>query len=212
MGRGLRRGAWAGCGGSAAGLLLVVGCFPYTSGFRGLPETSPVAHAPWTPPPRAEVPAPKRVSTPALADFAGRLAELGLRDVVDIALRNNSATRAAWARARAAAAAYAVKRNAYLPTATADATAARVQTVATQGRAAVRQTVYSPSASLGFLLFDFGGRSGEAAEARETLFAADWSHNATIQSVVLQAEQGYFRYMAQRALLQAQAISLQEAE
>lgn len=195
----------------AAALLLVAGCFPYTSGFRGLPETSPAAHAPWTPPPRAAAPEPKRASAPVPADLASRLAKLRLTDVVDIALRNNTATQATWARARAAAAAYDVKRNAYLPTATAAAAATRVQTAATQGRAAVRQTVYSPSANLTFLLFDFGGRSGDAADARETLFAADWTHNATIQSVVLQAEQGYFQYMAQKSLLQARKISLDEA-
>jgi outer membrane protein len=206
------RAAGARAGVAVAALFLATGCFPYTSGFRGLPETSPAAHAPWTPPPRAAAPAPVRNAAPVPDDLADRLGRLGLKDVVDIALRNNTATQAAWARARAAAAAYDVKRNAYLPTASASATATRLQTVATQGRAAVRQTVYSPAANLTFLLFDFGGRSGEAADARETLFAADWTHNATIQSVVLQAEQGYFRYMAQKALLRAQKSSLEEAK
>lgn len=196
----------------AAALLLSSGCFPYTSGFRGLPESSPAAHVPWTPPPRAAAPAPKHADTAVPGDLAARLARLRLEDVVDIALRNNSATQAAWARARAAAAAYGVKRNAYLPTASADASVTRAKTVQTQIRVTTLQTVYVPAVRLTYLLFDFGGRSGDAASAREELFAADWTHNATIQAVVLQAEQGYFGYLAQKSLLRAQQTSLDEAE
>jgi len=196
----------------AAALLLSSGCFPYTSGFRGLPETSPAAHTPWTPPPKAAPPAPAQSAATPPSDLAARLAKLRLEDVVDIALRNNSATRAAWARARAAAAAYGVKRNAYLPSADVNASVTRAQTVDTRVRETSLRTVYVPAARLTYLLFDFGGRSGEAAGAREDLFAADWTHNATIQAVVLEAEQGYFHYVAAKSLLRAQQTSLEEAE
>ena len=47
-----------------------------------------------------------------------------------------------------------------LPTIDGDVTAARLKTVASQGRTAVQQSVLTPSVTLSYLLFDFGGRSG----------------------------------------------------
>src|SRR6266545_4560774 len=72
----------------------------------------------------------------------------------------------------AAAAAYASTRNAYLPSASAEVSGTRLKTAATQGRAAVLQSVYGPSANISLLLLDLGGRGGNATEAREALFAA----------------------------------------
>jgi len=167
---------------------------------------------PWKPVPSAAPPAPKTAAAAIPPDLADRIRRLTLVDVIDLALRNNASTKASWADARAAAAAYAVSRNAYLPSATAEGSVTRLKTAATSGRSAVLQTVYGPSVSLSFLLFDLGGRSGDAIAAREALFAADWTHNATIQNVVLQAEQGFFRYMSQKSLVEAQRATLEDTE
>ncbi len=188
------------------------GCFPFTSGLRGLPESAPGPATAWTPPPKAAPPEPDAAARALPADLEARLAHLRLPDVIDYALRNNSATRVSWANARAAAAAYDVSRNAYLPTVTAAGTGTRSQTLPSQGRPAEVQTSYGPSASLSWLLFDIGGRGSTATAARESLFAAGWTHNATLQSVVLQAKQGYFRYMAEKSLLRAQETALSEAQ
>lgn len=190
----------------------IAGCFPYTSGLRGLPESPAGPATTWTPPPQAAPPPAPAPAAAIPADLAGRLAHLALPDVIDFALRNNTATKTSWAEARAAAAAYDVSRNAYFPSAAAHGTVTREQPVPSQGRSAVRQTTYVPSASLSWLLFDLGGRGGAATAAREALFAADWTHNATLQAVVLQAEQGYFRYVAQKSLLQAQETAFAEAQ
>jgi outer membrane protein TolC len=131
--------------------------------------------------------------------------------VIDYALRNNSATRLSWANARAAAAAYDVARNAYFPTATASGTATRQQTLPSQGRPGEVQTFYGPSGNLSWLLLDLGGRGGATTAARESLYAAGFTHNATLQAVVLQAEQSYFRYMAEKSLVAAQETALSEA-
>src|SRR5207237_5689113 len=47
-------------------------------------------------------------------------------------------------------------------------------------------------------------------EARQTLIAADFEHNQTLQNVVLAAEQSYFQTLDAKALLGAQAATLKE--
>lgn len=145
------------------------------------------------------------------AGLEQRIRRLTLGEVVDIGLRNNPLTQLSWANARAAAAAYGSERGAYFPTIDGDVTATRLKTVASQGRTAVTQSVLSPSLSLSYLLFDFGGRSGNVGAARNALLAASFTHNATLQSVVLQIQTAYFQYVANRALLAAQQVTAREA-
>jgi outer membrane protein len=189
----------------AAALLLACG----TPGVRGVAGTAPAPNAFWTPPPQQTLRAAPPPELPA--DLAERIAQLKLADVIDIALRNNTATRAAWADARAAAASYGAAKGQYYPTLSVDGSATAVKTVASAGRTAAKQRFYGPTLNLSWLLFDFGGRSGSIGEAREALLAADWTHNATLQGVVLAVEQAYFLYVGTKALLAAQQTTLQEA-
>jgi outer membrane protein TolC len=71
--------------------------------------------------------------------------------------------------------------------------------------------VLSPSLSLNYLLFDFGGRSGTVGAARSSLIAANYTHNAALQDVALQIQTAYFQYIATRALLEAQRTTAKEA-
>src|SRR5690348_14588513 len=173
--------------------------------------TSPSPGTPWTPPASAQrAPTP---ATPAVPpDLESRVRSLRLPDVLDIALRNNTVTREAWYNARAALYTYDATRGQYFPTLTLDGSITKLKTAQTQGRSAVTQTVYGPTLNLSWLLFDFGGRSGSIASARDQLLAADWTHNATIQDVVLTVEATYFNYIGTRALLQADRITLAEAD
>ena len=191
---------------------LILGCTPGLPSVEGVAGTSPSPAVPWTPPARtAEDTVPP--APPALPpDLAERAMHLTLSDVVDLGLRNNPATQASWASARAAAALYGAEKGAYYPSVDASFTGTRLKTVASQGRSAVEQTTYGPGVTLSWLLLDFGGRSGTIAGAREGLIAADWSHNATVQNVVLQVQTSFFGYMATRALLDAQRESLKEAQ
>jgi outer membrane protein TolC len=132
--------------------------------------------------------------------------------VIALALQGSPDARASWAQARAQAAAFGAARGEWFPEIIGDASATRVQTAATQGRSAVRQTVYEPSVSFTWLLLDLGGRSGAIRAAREGLLSADWTHNATLQNVVARTAGAYFDYAAAKALLTAQATSLREAE
>jgi outer membrane protein len=186
-------------------------CSPGIPSVSGVPGASPAPNIAWTPPAtrgRVEARQPAAEVPPDLRD---RIQQLTLAEIVDLALRNNPTTRAAWANARAAAAAYGSARGAYLPTVDGDVTATRLKTVASQGRAAVEQSLVSPSLTLSYLLLDFGGRGGATETARQGLLAAGYGHNAALQDVVLQVQVAYFQYVANRALLRAQRTSLVEA-
>jgi outer membrane protein len=195
-------------------LLLACGACVGAPSVNGVAGVPPSPGAAWTPPPTA--PEPVRGETPARtavpADLAHRISRLTLAEVVDLGLRNNAVTRISWANARAAAAAYGSEKGAYFPTIDGDVTGTRLKTVASQGRSAVTQSVLSPSLSLSYLLFDFGGRSGNVGAARNALLAANYSHNSTLQGVVLQIQTAYFQYIANRALLEAQRTTVKEAQ
>lgn len=190
---------------------LTASCTPGLPSVGGTSAVAPRPGSAWTPPASARraVPAPSRVAVPA--DLGVRIQRLTLADIVDLGLRNNPSTRISWANARAAAATYGSARGAYFPTIDGQVTATRLQTTATEGRAAVEQSVLEPSLSLAYQLFDFGGRSGSVREAREALYAAGFTHNAVLQDVVLQIQVAYFQYVANRGLVAAQRTTLEEA-
>ncbi len=72
-----------------------------TPGVRGVAGTAPAPNVAWTPPAResasatAAPPRPPALALPS--DIADRVAQLRLADGIDMALRNNTATSAAWA-------------------------------------------------------------------------------------------------------------------
>jgi outer membrane protein len=195
-----------------AGILLLPSCAPGLPGpGGGSRAVAPTAGEQWSPERLERDPLP--VSTPTLpsTDLLARRDALTLTDVVDIALRNNPATRISWANARAASARLGASRGDYLPTANVDLRANTLQTAGTQGTSSVEQTTYGPSATFTWLLFDFN-RGPNISAARHALTAADWTHNAAVQDVVLQVGQAYYSYAAARALLQAQRITKAEAD
>src|SRR3989454_784302 len=194
-------------GAAAASVLLGCG----TPGVRGVAGTAPAPNVLWTPP-RQPAAAPAAAPPELPADLAGRIAQLKLTGVIDIALRNNTATSAAWADARAAAATYGAAKGQYYPTIALGGTVQAIKRIASGGVGAAKQQSYGPSVTVSWLLLDFGGRSGTIGATREALLAADWTHNATLQSVVLAVEQAYFLYVGTKGLLVAQQTTLTEAQ
>jgi outer membrane protein len=138
--------------------------------------------------------------------------------VVDISLKSNPATRVAWAEARSAAAKYGSSEGGYYPRLDLDGSAGRTKSFTIPGGPTGQyfvptlQTAYGATATLSYLLFDFGGRKGSVEESRQALLAADWTQNAVIQSTVLQVEVAFFNYVAAKALLVANESSLKDAE
>ena len=182
---------------------------------NGAPGAPPSPNVPWKIPAGAIKPEPLITAATALAvppDLEQRIQQLALADVVDLALRNNPATRASWAQARASADLLGSARGQYYPSINGSATLSRIQSPATLARPAGTRTESAPSLTLNYLLADFGGRSGSIERARQTLFAASLSHNATLQNTVLQAEAAYFTYMATVALLGAEQSAIAEAQ
>ena len=208
--RRLEKLVWMG----AAATLLTAGCSHFS------PETSisnsvaPAAGVPWAPPPEARAPetpaAEKKVEIPE--EYTRPGTTLSLAQLVDVALRNNPVTREAWHFARAAAAEVGIKRAEFFPIVELDGSITRQKSAAVGGRFTFLQTTYGPAASLNWLLFDFGGRTADVAEAQAALYAADWGHNAAIQDVVLQVAQSYYAYLNSKALVVARQSNLEEAK
>lgn len=193
--------------------VLLAGCVHNPPKVYGEPGTAPSADKPWTPPARI-VHAAKDVqsSSGAIpADLLKKSANLTLLDIVDIALRNSPQTAAAWSEARSAAAAFGSQRGDYYPRLDAAASVARTQGTFANGQISYFQRSYQPSAELTWLLYDFGGRKAAVDEKRDALIAADFSHNAMIQNVVLTVEQAYYQYLTARALYTSQEAAVKEA-
>ncbi len=190
-------------------------CVHHMSAGRTAPGTAPVPGTAWSPPPSA-APEATPVATPAPPvipqDLKTVAQGFGLNDLIDLALRNNPGTRAAWSAARAAAADLGSQRGAYYPTIFAQESTSRVKGSAVGGQFTFHSTTTNPSVVLNYLLLDFGGRKAAVEEARQALIAADWTHNAAIQDAVLQVEQAYYQYLNARALEGAELAAVKEAQ
>lgn len=168
----------------------------------GTPSTPATA---WTPPSNA-VPPPVPHPNDVVLPPAG--ASLELPQIIDLALANNPVTRSTWLQARIAQANLGSVRAAYLPTIDLSASLTRSHSSST----GTATTFSGPALSLDYLLFDFGGRNAAAEAARQTLIAADYSHNQAIQDVILNVEQAYYDHLAAKALLTAQAATIKERQ
>jgi len=160
------------------------------------------------PPPPAPTPAPA-VPLPPPGAAPQTITAM---QAVDLALRNNPETRRTWLAARAAAAALGSERSAWYPTIEVDGVLTRQKSAALGGQNVFYQTVYGPAATVNWLLLDFGGRSADIEEAKLALNEALFLHDATLNDVILQVLQAYYGYEGAKALLEAQAASLKQAE
>jgi len=175
---------------------------------------SPSPQEPWAPPAKAVMPpAPTDKLAPAVPEeYLKPGTTLSLVQLVDVALRTNPQTREAWSFARAAAAEVGSKRSLYFPVFELDGSILRQKSASTiDGQFTYLQTTYGPSVAASWLLFDFGGREADVEEATRALYAADWTHNAAIQDVVLSVAQAYYGYLNSKALVIARQSNLDEA-
>jgi outer membrane protein len=158
------------------------------------------------------MPAPPPDPAPEIpAQYLQPGATVSLEQVIDVALRNNPVTRTAWHQARAAAANLGTQKSAYLPDLELDAHITRQKQTSVGSRFVTLQTTYGPSLNLSWLLFDLGGRKADVDEARNALFAADWTHDAVIQGLVLRVEIAYYQYQNAKAQAAAADVTLKQA-
>jgi outer membrane protein TolC len=154
------------------------------------------------------LPAPSRATAATTPD----LSSLTMARVVDLALENNPATRQSWASALAAADDYGASRGELLPSLSAGVTASRSLTLGTVARPAEERTQYGPTATLSYLVLDFGGRLGRIDFSRRTALATSLTHNVTVQNTILATESAVYEYLGTRALRDAQDAAVKEAE
>jgi outer membrane protein len=134
----------------------------------------------------------------------GESGPLTLVDVIDQALCNNPQTRQSWIATRIEAARAGRARAEYLPGLSIQAGANANRTRPFDG-ATAKQDSLTGTLTLTHVLFDFGARDANLESARRLLQAANWSHNASLQTVFLSAIQAYYRLFAARANVEAAA-------
>lgn len=153
---------------------------------------------------------------------------MSLSLLLDMALYNNPSTRASWNAARASAYAYHGSLSAYYPTieyfgdlnaqtnkGTAFATSS--STIITTGTATTT-TINTHSVNqlneltLSYLLLDFGGRSATVELALQTLYASNWTHNYTMQQVMMTLLNAYTSYLGNKGLVEAYLQDLKDAQ
>ena len=186
--------------------LALAGCshfVPASYADRRLAEPLPTGTVSAAPP----LPGPPPAGPPAAAPRGVG----GLTDMLDLALRNDPGTRAAWLEARAAADAAGARRGAWLPTLDGTAALTRLQAPGTTSSTARRDDA-SVSAQLTWMLVDLGARGASQDEADQQLLAARLAHEGAVLDLALRVEEAWYGYQTSRALLVAADATVKQAE
>jgi outer membrane protein len=193
--------------------IVLSGCGQHLPLVHNHTATAPSPNIPW----QVETAKQKPLVQPKLPVPLERVqplwSSLTLAEIVDIALQNNPDTHTAWCNARAAAAGYGAARGAWLPSINLNSAMVRngEEPSAETNQASWATTTYSGSADLSYLLFDFGARAAGVEEAKQALYAANWTHNAVIQNTVLAVQTAYYEHAGAKAMLEANRSSLANA-
>ena len=169
----------------------------------------------WVPSePAAELRAPPAAwqATERVLPEPGRVYDLP--SLVDVALRDNPDTRAAWEAARAAAARYGRALAPFYPEVSAQAAVspnARFLKESATGTLTIHQDSYEPRVVLTYTLLDFGRRAQSAELARQHLLAANFAFNRRLQDVVFGVERAYYLLDAAQGLERAAVRNLELA-
>lgn len=134
-----------------------------------------------------------------------------LVELTDMALTNNPQTKLAWDAIRESQAGVDLARAGYWPEISAGYGITRTSTLISSGQAGNPETLYEPSLSLSYLLWDFGSRSGTLDSAKYALAAAELTNSQTLQDVTLAVEQDYYQVLGLQALEQADELSVKDA-
>lgn len=144
-----------------------------------------------------------------------------LAELTDMALTLNPNTRLAWAEVQAAAANLGIARSTYWPQINASVAFQHASPQNSSGESncgfsnslyCSNSFTYGPSFTINYLLLDFGARIEQVKNAHYLLLASQFSQNEEIQQVILGVEKAYYQLLGQRALVQADQETLQEAQ
>jgi outer membrane protein TolC len=160
------------------------------------------ADTPWTPPADALRADPLWAAIRSQAPDLSR--PQSLPDLVDLALRNNAASRQAWHEARAAAAQVEQARGYLLPSLTGSATATRRRLDATPDSLSRNTLQYGPGLQMNYLLLNFGGgRKAAIEQALQTVYSANFAFNRTLQDILLAVVTRYHGVVSAQAAVEA---------
>ena len=128
-----------------------------------------------------------------------------LISLVDFSLSNRPETRAAWERARVAAAQLGMVRAQWYPTfgIEADLSFQRIIFPASGSAFFIEQGMIEPSLNLNYLLLDFGRRKADDDRVRAMLWAANLQYDRILQQTIHDVQVGYFQLDAAIAMKKA---------
>ena len=134
---------------------------------------------------------------------------LPLSAVVERVLCSNPKSAVAWAQVRQQAANLGQSLSAYLPSVSFGYQAQKQRTTSAGFLpTATTDSQYTETASVNWLLYDFGQREANHRLAKEQLFAANASQDATVQQLYLQAAQGFYAVVAAQETLDSDERSV----
>jgi len=127
-----------------------------------------------------------------------------LFDAIERALCESPKTRSAWAAIKVAAASLGIAKSAYLPTLDGEVKYAYQHNTTQVSGSPDLQSNYAKvineeALTLGWVLYDFGGRSASVDNSRQLLLAAQSNQSATLQSVLGSTAKDYFSAQAANA-------------
>lgn len=142
---------------------------------------------------------------------------LGLQEVIERALCANPDTRNAWTIIEQRAAAVGVSKAAYLPTLSATGQWVHENTLTdvrdhSSLSSDYSTVVHSEKLSLGWVLYDFGGRGATLANAKALLDAAQANESAVLQEVFADTAKTYYAAQAAHEQLRTDAAIVADAQ
>ena len=186
----------------AVGLLLLVGCIAAPT-----PES---ARQTWEPKGNANQTDP--VWTVLRRREADPSKPLTLADLTDLALHNQAATREAWHKARAAAAQVDQAQGLFMPVVTATVSGTRQGVSASPDTFDSESLRWGPGLQVNYLIVNFGGgRAAAVKQALQTVYAANYTFNQTLQDVLLSVETAYYAQISAEAAVTAAVAGVTDA-
>ncbi len=206
---------------SVLGLLFVQCTLAGCAAIDGRPEVNPDKWAPlkataeWVPNEavvREYTGGNSALSRPTLTRVQAGQA-YGLVDLIDIALRNNPATRRQWETARSVAYSFGAAQAPYYPQIDVQSGQGYQRTIielpAAVGK--LEQWQSQPAAELIYVLLDFGRRRSAVEAARNRLIASNFTFNRAIQNVVFATQSAFYSIDAAHAAVSAAQQNLELA-
>jgi outer membrane protein len=174
------------------------------------PTTPSSVSAPWRAPERAEAKDPEWAALRAERPDFSRPLTLG--ELSDLALRSNPGTRAAWNQARAAAARVEQTKGLFIPNLTAVGQGTRQRVDANDAAMDQDYLQYGPALRLSYLVINFGGgRAAAVEQALQTVYAANYAFNRSLQAVLFSVQGAYYGVVSAQAATEVAETNVRDA-